>query len=231
MRVQLALTCLIDGLRGSTGVSMVRVLEHVGCEVVFDKRQTCCGQPAFNAGDWTSSGRVASAFVDCFDRDLPIVVPSGSCAAMMREGFRMLGLGAGLRVFELAQFLMNEVGVEKWRPVSRSRMVVLHSGCHGRMLGSMDSLERLLALVPNLTVVTSETSEQCCGFGGTFSMSHPSTSKGIGIEKLYRLKATGASEVVSTDWGCLLHLEGLARREGIGLKFNHVADVLAEAFE
>jgi L-lactate dehydrogenase complex protein LldE len=141
----------------------------------------------------------------------------------------MLRLDAEFRVFELTQFLVEEIRLESWPPVANSRKVALHPGCHGRMLGCLDALRSVIALVPNLTVTNPESSEQCCGFGGTFSVSHPTASRGIGLEKLRTLEVSGASEVVSTDWGCMIHLEGLARREGMGLKFSHVADVLAEA--
>jgi len=224
------LTCLCDAFFGEVGIATVKVLEHAGCKVEFDERQTCCGQPPFNSGDWESARKMAAHAIEVLDGEHPIVTPSGSCAAMFREGYHMVGgLEMKTKVYELCEFLHQVVKVKEWPTMPSPRRVGFHRSCHGRMLGTGDTQERILSLVGNLTVVLIGDSDQCCGFGGAFSISHSATSRHIGLSKIDQLVKSGISEVVSGDMGCLMHLDGLAKKEGIPLKFTHIAEVLASA--
>lgn len=223
------LTCLCDAFYGEVGIATVRVLEHVGCQVTFNEHQTCCGQPPFNAGDWEKSRPVASRCASLFSGPDPIVVPSASCAAMLREGYEMLGVHHKLTCYELCEFLHDVIEVQSWPSLPKATVATLHRSCHGRSLHLANKQEKILGLVPNLTVVSPEQADQCCGFGGAFSVTHSSTSRQIGLTKLHHLVGAGADTVIGGDMGCCLHLDGLARKEGIPLQFLHISEVLASA--
>jgi L-lactate dehydrogenase complex protein LldE len=144
----------------------------------------------------------------------------------------MMGSGPGIhRVFELSEFLLDELGVQNWplrgNRVTTRRTLAYHSACHGRILNLDGKPKRVLGLIQGVSVVEPEQSEQCCGFGGAFSAKMPDVSIGIGLEKLMRLEALGAKTVVSGDMGCLMHLEGLAKKQGLDLDFRHYAEILA----
>lgn len=228
MTVRLMLTCLADTFYGEVGIATVRVLENLGYTVDFPDKQTCCGQPPFNAGDWKSAREVASHCLACFEGDGPIVTPSASCAAMVRHGYGELfpHRGSLPQCYELSEFLWDVAEVRSWPRVGMSR-VALHTACHGRMLGLGTRTRDLLGVVSGLEIVDFENPEQCCGFGGAFSVSHGAISAGIGREKL-RTAPTGLP-VVSTDMGCLMHLRGLASREGAPFESMHLAQLLARA--
>ncbi len=233
-RVRLMLTCLCDAYFGEIGIATVKVLEHAGCEVLFDERQTCCGQPPFNAGDWDSARTVADRTVELFRTGEPIIVPSGSCTAMLREGYPMLFPKLGhLPAFELSEYLVRELGINSWprRPLGNPKpmKIAFHRACHGRSIGLGDVQEFLLATVPGVELVRFDQEEQCCGFGGAFSATFTKVSAGIGREKLRNIVASGATVLASGDMGCLMHLGGLIEREGIPLKVMHFAEILAGA--
>jgi L-lactate dehydrogenase complex protein LldE len=224
------LTCLCDAIYGDVGIATVKVLEHLGCEVEFDPRQTCCGQPPFNAGDWETARSVARHCRTVFEGDAPLVTPSGSCAAMLREGYEMLFPGERPpKAFELSEFIVHELGIQAWPAKSSyEKRVGFHRSCHGRMLGLRTEARDLVASVPGVEIVEFDGQEQCCGFGGAFCVTQGGLSQGIGLEKLRTLVDKGVEEVVSGDMGCLMHLEGLSEREGFNLRFRHFAQVLAE---
>ena len=210
MTVKLMLTCLCDAFYGEVGIATVRALEHCGCTVEFDPQQTCCGQPAFNAGDWRSARPVAERTVKLFglreQSGDPVVVPSGSCAAMVRHGYGLLGVACAARVFELSEFVVDVMGRREWGGSVPARRVGFHSSCHGRMMGLRDQQESLLKSISGVDLVEFASPEQCCGFGGSFSVSHGQVSEGIGIEKLRQIELAGVEQVVSGDMGCLMHL-------------------------
>ena len=228
MRVQLMLTCLCDAYFGEVGIATVKILEHAGCEVEFPRSQTCCGQPPFNAGDWKSAKPVAHRTRKVFDPEAPIVVPSASCAAMLRHGYEMLGVGP-FPAYELSEFLIDVVNVNSWPPLPQPRRVVFHRSCHGRMIHLGDRQTQLLSLMPGIELLPLEQADQCCGFGGAFAVGHPTVSAGIGLEKLRCLVEAGVDTLVGGDMGCLMHLQGLADKQGIPLSTVHYAQLLAEA--
>ena len=236
MTVRLMLTCLCDAFYGEVGIATVRVLEHAGCKVEFPDSQTCCGQPPFNSGDWEAARKIAAHWKEAFrGQDTPIVTPSSSCAAMIRDGYHLLFPGEVLPpVFELSEFLVKELKVDAW-PRSYSpgtlsiRRIAYHRACHGRGIGLTDEQERLLGLVPGIELHLLDQSEQCCGFGGAFSVGLPTVSTGIGMEKLKHVAETGARTLVSGDMGCLMHLRGLVEKQKLGLETKHFAEILADA--
>lgn len=236
MTVRLMLTCLCDAFYGEVGIATVRVLEHAGCTVEFPESQTCCGQPPFNAGDWSAARKVASHWKEAFGKsDTPIVTPSSSCAAMIREGYHLLfPEESAPPVFELSEFLVRQLGINRWpRTYSpeplQIRRAAYHRACHGRGIGLAFEQEQLLNLVPNIDLIPVGQPEQCCGFGGAFSAGHSTVSTGIGNEKLRNVIATGAKLLISGDMGCLMHLRGLIEKQGLGIETKHFAEVLADA--
>jgi L-lactate dehydrogenase complex protein LldE len=233
MTVRLMLTCLCDAFYGDVGIASVRVLEECGCTVRFDSAQTCCGQPAFNAGDWSAARpvlrRTASVVGLDHEEGDPVVVPSASCAAMLRHGAKLLETSVAPRVYELCEFVVGVAGRKGWGGSVRPRRVGYHRACHGRMIGLGEEQLALLASVVGVELVEFASPEQCCGFGGAFSVTHGKVSEGIGLEKLRQLELAGVEQVVTGDMGCLMHLQGLARRNGKDLRFAHVSQILAEA--
>lgn len=228
MTVRLFLTCLADGFWGDVGIATARVLEAAGCTVEFDERQTCCGQPAFNKGDWPVAKAMLDRAVDLMPGDVPVVVPSASCAAMFHDGAHLLGSGLA-PVRELSQFLWHDLQVREWPSLQTPVRAAFHRSCHGRMLGLTDEAESLLGLIGGLTIEPLADAEQCCGFGGAFSVEHSTVSARIGDAKLDRLVETGSTTVIGGDAGCLVHLDGLSRRQGRDLRFRHWVELMAEA--
>lgn len=236
MTVRLMLTCLVDALYGEVGIATVRVLEAAGCAVEFPEDQTCCGQPPFNAGDWEAARRIGSHCAAVFSgKETPVVTPSASCAAMTREGYAMLDHPEWPRALELAEFLTDVLGVERWPPSEdfrgEPRRLAYHPACHGRAIHLGEKPVRLLASIPGIEIVPIADPEQCCGFGGAFSASHPTISGRIGMEKLRSVREAGVEELVSSDMGCLMHLGGLIERHGLEIRTRHYAQVLAEALD
>lgn len=226
--IQLVLTCLCDSYYGEVGIASVKVLEFLGYEVTFDSRQTCCGQPPFNAGDWGASKEVARHQIQLLEGKQS-VLPSGSCTAMIREGYRMMGFEEEFegRVFELSELVIKQV--DQLRGLSPySKKIAIHRSCHGRGLHLTTEMEEILSCIPGIEIVPFAGEEQCCGFGGVFSAFQGYLSQGIGIEKLRAIQEAGATEIVSGDMGCLLHLQGLIDRHQIPLRLRHFAEVLAE---
>lgn len=228
------LTCLCDAYFGEVGIATVRALEHLGCEVVFDADQTCCGQPPFNAGDWAAARQVAGFTMRALlESDDPVVTPSASCAAMVREGYSVLYEGTRhAQVYELGEFIVHHLKVRSWPVTAKTkpvkRKIAFHRSCHGRGIGLSDEQELLVASLPWVQMMPFKDSDQCCGFGGAFSATHGSISAGIGMAKLRSIADSGADEIVSGDMGCLMQLNGLIKRNGLPLKTRHFAQLLAE---
>jgi L-lactate dehydrogenase complex protein LldE len=216
----------------------VRVLEALGHAVVFPEAQTCCGQPAFNDGFPTDATALAARTVDVLAAPMPVVVPSGSCATMVRRFYPELlrdgprGTAAqelAARTFEFSEFLVRVLGVidvgARW-----DGRVTYHDSCHLlRELGIRDEPRRLLAAVRGLELVEMAYPEHCCGFGGAFAVKFPEISGAILAPKLAAIAATGASAVVANDTGCLLQMSGGLRRSGSTVRALHLAEILDPA--
>lgn len=236
-RIQFMATCLCDAFFPDVAKAAVQVLEHVGCEIEFPQDQTCCGQPAFNAGDWAASRRVVRHTCEVFCGDKPIVVPSGSCAAMMFHGAPLefetaLDCKAieavGGRTWELADFLVNGLGIQRW-PGRFPHRVVFHTSCHSRGTRSGTAALKLLSSLDGIELTPIDDAEQCCGFGGAFSVSFPNISTRMGQLKLDNALAGQPDVLVSADMGCLMHIGGLVSRERRAVKCLHLAEVLRSA--
>jgi L-lactate dehydrogenase complex protein LldE len=236
-RVMLMATCLCDAFFPGAARAAVEVLEYAGCEVVFPPGQTCCGQPAFNGGDWATSRRVALHAAEVFAGDLPVVVPSGSCAAMHRHGnalqFARLppepaveGLAA--RTWEACDFLVNGLGLTAW-PGRLDGTLAVHHSCHTRGTATGQAMVTLLGSIEGVRLLEVCQSDQCCGFGGTFSVTFPHISAAMGNLKLDHALAGRPDFLVSADLSCLMHLAGLAGAQGRRAETRHVLEVLADA--
>ena len=235
--VQLMATCLCDAFYDDVARATVEVLEHLGCRVEFPEGQTCCGQPAFNGGDWESSRRVVRHTVGVFAGGLPVIVPSSSCAAMLfhgaplefeHEADRAAVEQLGGRTWELADFIVNGLGISTW-PGRFEARVAFHRSCHSRGTATGDAALTLLRSVAGITVLPFGEAEQCCGFGGTFSVTFPHISKGMGTLKLDHVRAAAPDLLVSIDQSCLMHLSGMADKEGRPVRTAHFAQVLRDA--
>jgi L-lactate dehydrogenase complex protein LldE len=236
-RVQLMATCLCDAFYDDVAAATVEVLEHLGVEVVFPDAQTCCGQPAFNGGDWAASRKVVRHTVRTFAGEDPVVVPSGSCAAMLFHGAvlefeKEADAGEvealGRRAWELADFIVNGLGVTTW-PGRYEAKIAFHRSCHSRGTASGEASLTLLKSIPGVQLVEFGEGEQCCGFGGTFSVSFPNISTAMGHLKLDHVRAAQPDVFVSGDMSCMMHMGGLAAKEGQPIKTRHLAQVLRDA--
>jgi len=238
-RVLLMATCLCDAFYDDVAAATVEVLEHLGCEVVFPAGQTCCGQPAFNGGDWPASRKVVRHTAAVFAGTEPVVVPSGSCAAMLLHGAPLeferepdadAVAALARRSWELGDFIVHGLGVRAW-PGRFAGTVALHRSCHTRGTASSDAVALLLGSIAGVRLVELGEGEQCCGFGGTFSVGFPHISAAMGNLKLDHVRAAHPDLLVSGDMGCLLHLGGLAAREGGPVRMRHFAQLLRDALK
>lgn len=236
MRVALFVTCLGDLFYPEAGVATVRLLRRLGLEVDFPQAQTCCGQPAFNAGFRAQAHAVAQRHLALLADYEYVVVPSGSCTAMMRVFYPELfaddptlaaqATSLAQRTYELTEFLVKVVGVERVG-AAFSGKVAYHASCHLlRELGVADEPRRLLAQVEGAEIVPFELAEQCCGFGGTFAVKYPEISDAMLQKKIASIKDAGADALVSCDAGCLMHIAGRLHRQGEALQIMHMAELL-----
>ena len=238
MKVSLFITCIVDQLCPNVGVSMVEVLRRVGCEVVFDERQTCCGQPAFNTGYRHEAQKFAKRLIEIFegsDADA-IVSPSGSCTAMVRhfhelfpddEGWRERSERLAAKTHELAAFLVNVMKIDDVGASAAGR-VTWHDACHAlRDLGVREEPRRLLKNVAGIEFVEMQNADVCCGFGGTFSVKFPEISAGILDNKIESIEKAAVDTVVSGDASCLMQIGGRLSRLGSKVQTMHLAEILA----
>lgn len=240
MRVSLFIPCFVDQLYPAVGAAVVRVLRRLGHDVDVPSGQTCCGQPAYNGGFQADARRVAEHALDGFGNTEAVVVPSGSCAAMVRHAYPELFAGtkreadaaalAG-RTYEFSEFLADVLGVTDCGASFAAR-ATFHDGCHGlRELGVKDAPRRLLSHVRGLEMIESPAAETCCGFGGTFAVKFPQISGAMAQTKCRSIAETGADVVVSNDASCLMQIGGWAERHGQPLRMMHLAEVLARTDE
>ncbi len=235
--VGLFVTCLVDLMRPAVGFAAVKLLEDAGCAVSVPAVQTCCGQPAYNAGDQANARAIARQVIDAFEGFDHVVAPSGSCAGMIRLHYPGLfaddahmaqrARGLGERTFELTQFLRDVLkfpGVE----TEYKGVATYHDGCSGlRELGIKEQPRSLLAAVRGLKLKEAREAETCCGFGGLFCVKYPDISARIVDGKVDDVLATGADTLLGGDLGCLLNVAGRLKRRGSGVRVRHVAEVLA----
>ena len=237
-RVGLFVTCLVNTMRPSVGFAAIRLLEQAGCEVEVPEMQSCCGQPAFNSGDDEGGREIARRVIEAFEGFDHVVVPSGSCAGMIKTHFpglfdgqpewRERARSLSAKTHELLSFLVD---VCEWAPegIALAGKCTYHDSCAGlRELGIYDQPRRLLAAVDGLQLVPLERSTECCGFGGTFCVKYPDISNAIVGEKADNVLATGVGLLLGGDMGCLMNMAGKLNRDHPGrVTVMHAAEVLA----
>jgi L-lactate dehydrogenase complex protein LldE len=230
-------TCLIDAFYPDAGLAAIRLIEREGVRVVFPPDQSCCGQPAYNSGFPDEARAVARRQIQVFQREIPIVVPSGSCAAMMKHHYPVLFSGTddlaqarafAARVFDWSEFMIRVLGVhyeDRGRPVR----VTWHSSCHAlREMKVIEYSKQLLQQLGGVELVELTNERECCGFGGTFSIKHPALSGALVQDKVKDIQATGAARVIAGDCGCLMNIAGAGQLRGLPFQAQHLAEFVWE---
>jgi L-lactate dehydrogenase complex protein LldE len=239
MTVQLFIPCFMDQLYPQAAYNTIKVLEKAGCEVKYNPNQTCCGQPAFNAGFWGESKDVCTKFVQDFDTADYIVSPSASCTGFVRNNFGKLfennafqspAKKVANQIFELSEFLVKVLNISNFDAEFNAK-VTYHDSCAAlRECKIMEEPRKLLAAVKGLELVEMKDTTTCCGFGGSFAVKYDTISVAMADQKIDNAIATEAEYIVSTDTSCLMHLEGRINFNGTPIKIIHLADILASGY-
>jgi L-lactate dehydrogenase complex protein LldE len=239
MKVQLFIPCFMDQLYPQVAFNTVKVLEKAGCTVAYNTQQTCCGQPAFNAGFWGESKDVCTKFVQDFDGADYIVSPSASCAGFIRNNYGKLfennafqspAKKVASQIFELSEFLVKILGITELG-ASFNGKATFHDSCAGLRECNIKAEPRvLLSQVTGLELVEMNDTETCCGFGGSFAVKYDTISVAMADQKIDNAIATEAEFIISTDMSCLMHLDGRINHNGQQMKVIHLADVLASGY-
>ena len=235
MNVQLFIPCFVDQLFPDTAFNMIKVLEKAGCTVKYNENQTCCGQPAFNAGFWDDARKVCSKFLKDFNSSEYIVAPSASCVGFIRNYYSKLFENSSSyndvkalsnSIFELSEFLVKKLNKVDFG-ARLEGIATYHDSCSGlRECGIKNEPRLLLENVAGLELKELNDVETCCGFGGTFALKFEPISAAMAEQKVENALATGAQYLISTDLSCLMHLQGYIDYKGYPLRTMHLADVL-----
>ncbi len=245
MQASLFVSCIVDQFFPEVGESTVRVLRRLGVDVDFPPGQTCCGQPAFNSGFWNEAKPLARRLLRQLEGKEHVVVPSGSCASMLRVFYAELlrdepaALHAAKelapRVYELSEFIVDVLKVTDaseigGRPRREPEKVTYHEGCHlRRELGAVTQARALIGSAPGAELVEMEQPDVCCGFGGLFSVKYPDISGAMLADKIDDIRRTGAGAVAACDSSCLMQIGGGLRAQGLPIRTVHLAQLLDEA--
>jgi L-lactate dehydrogenase complex protein LldE len=237
MKVQLFIPCFVDQLFPDTAMNMAKILEASGCTLSYNSKQTCCGQPAYNAGYISECKDVVRKFMDDFEGTEYIVSPSGSCTGFLRNSMEEIFANEPdmlqkveafkMRTFEISEFLINVLQKVDFN-ASLSGKATYHDACGAlRECGIKEGPRKLLANVKGLELIENKECETCCGFGGTFSVKFEPISVAMAQTKVQSALATGAEYLISTDVSCLMHIDGYIKKNNLPLKTMHLVDVLA----
>ncbi len=239
MNVQLFIPCFVDQLYPQVGMNTVKILEKAGCQVKYNPQQTCCGQPAYNAGFMKEAKVVSEKFVHDFSGTEYIVAPSGSCIGYVRGCFDEIFEDSAIkqdakqvvaRSYELSEFLVNILKREDFGATLQAK-ATYHDACGAlRECGIKETPRRLLQRVNGLELIENKECETCCGFGGTFAIKYEPISIGMAQTKVKSALDAGAEMIISTDISCLMHLDGYIRHERLNIRTAHLADVLVEGW-
>ncbi|MBI1342793.1 MAG: Fe-S oxidoreductase [Terrimonas sp.] len=239
MNVQIFIPCFVDQLYPQTGFNMVKVLEKTGCTVSYNVNQTCCGQPAYNAGFRDEARKVCTKFIHDFKGTEYILTPSASCAGFVKNYYHQLFDNSSLhnevrelsnRIYEFSEFMVNILQVTDVGARLEGK-ATYHDSCAAlRECKIKEEPRKLLKKVRGLELTEMNDVETCCGFGGTFAVKFESISIGMGEQKVENALATQAEYLIATDLSCLMHLQGYINQKGYALQTMHIADVLAEGW-
>ncbi|PWQ98873.1 (Fe-S)-binding protein [Leucothrix pacifica] len=238
-------TCLIDSVYPNAGVSAVELLQRAGIRVIYPQAQTCCGQPAWNSGYRDEAREVARKQIALFPKDIPIVVPSGSCGGMMKHHYpelfkgepdEAMALQVAGRIYEFTEFLVDVLEI-KLAGKGVKTDVAIHTSCSARReMGVADKIEQLVGQLENITVHEQHHKKECCGFGGTFAIKEPEISASMVTDKADAIRETGASVMITQDCGCMMNISGAFEYENQhhALRMpqsKHIAEFLLERSE
>lgn len=240
MRVQLFATCLVDTFFPETGEAVLKILDHYGVNIVYPREQTCCGKPPNSAGYRKEARQAAKHFISVFDGTDPIVIPSGSCASMVKNHYpdlfkddpKMFRKAEALarRTFELSQFLVNVLKVHETGFPNGHGKITYHASCQlTRELGARTEPLELLKSIGGAEFVPMNNADRCCGFGGVFMGKMPEISMALADDKVDSIIETNADIVTGCDHGCLMNITDAAKRRNVDFQIKHIATVLAEA--
>lgn len=242
MKVDIFIPCFIDQLYPETGFNMVKILEKVGCEVNYNRNQTCCGQPAFNSGFFDESREIGWKFLDDFSNinSKYIVVPSASCTGMVKNSYKELFQKSSRlqqyrdvekKIIEFSDFLVNILKIEKIEGARLLGKATYHDSCSAlRECDIKQEPRKLLANVEGLEMIEMNETDECCGFGGSFSVKFEPISIAMADKKIDNALDTKADFLISTDSSCLMHLAGFTSKQNKKIKAMHIADVLASGW-
>lgn len=239
MNVHVFIPCFVDQLYPDAGFNTIKVLERAGCQVIYNPAQTCCGQPAFNAGYWGEAREVCNKFIEDFTDAEFIVVPSASCAGFVKNYYSKIYDNASnqkhiktiqAKVHELTDFLVNVLKIEDLG-ASLEGKATYHDSCAAlRECNIREEPRKLLKNVKGLNLVELQENETCCGFGGTFAVKFESISVAMGEQKAQHILNTKADFLISTDLSCIMHISGVMGKQGLPMRSMHIADVLASGY-
>jgi len=239
LKVKIFIPCFVDQLYPETGFNMVKVLEKAGCRIEYEPGQTCCGQPAFNAGHWEEARPVAEKFIRDFDGPDFVVTPSASCTGFVRNYYSKLFENSALlrkvrdletRIFEFSEFLDSVLKKSDFGAILSGK-AAYHDSCAAlRECGIKQAPRNLLANVKGLELLEMKDNETCCGFGGTFAVKFDGISAAMADQKIKNAMDTGADYIISTDMSCLMQLDGCIRNQQLPITTMHLADVLASGW-
>lgn len=239
MKVELFIPCFIDQLFPATAFNTVKLLEKAGCKVSYNPAQTCCGQPAFNAGFWDDAKEVGSKFLSDFSEDSVIVSPSASCTGMVKNYYNDLFTNTAVHnkcraiqgnIYELSDFLVNILEFDYFGAELDGK-AVYHDSCAGlRECKIKDEPRQLLSKVLGLELLDLKDGETCCGFGGTFAVKFDGISTAMAQQKVNNALDVGAEYIISTDTSCLMHMQGYIDKNNLPIQTMHIADVLASGW-
>ncbi|MFC2118518.1 (Fe-S)-binding protein [Bacteroidota bacterium] len=236
MTVDLFIPCFIDQLYPETGFNTIKILEKLDIEVQYNPEQTCCGQPTFNSGYWNESRELAYKFCNDFPNDRPVISPSASCIAFVKNYYPELLKDTIFltdlkrlqqNMFELSDFLVNNIKVTDLGSKFEGT-ITFHDSCSAlREYGIKNEPRKLLEKVKGLKIIEMNESDTCCGFGGTFSVKNEAISTAMAQQKVENAIESGAEYIVSTEASCILHMEAYIKKHKSPIKIKHLADILA----
>jgi len=230
-------TCIGSAVCSNTALNGIKLLQNQGLQVIYKKDQTCCAQPAYNSGYYDEARKIALFNMDLFnDESLPIILPSGSCTGVMRVDYIELfeetehierAKRFSSRIYDLSEYLYKILGV-KYEDKGKPTKVTWHSNCHAlRVAKSVESSKNLIRGLKNVELIELEREEECCGFGGTFSVKEPEISNAMVSQKINDIALRNVEYIISGDAGCLLNISGAMAKQGISVKPIHLYDFLA----
>lgn len=236
--IDIFIPCFIDQLFPETAFNMVTVLEKAGCNVHYNPAQTCCGQPAFNAGFWQEMDDVGKKFIADFSTDRYVVSPSGSCTGFVRNFYTEIYQNTPVHnyyktlrknLYEFSEFMVDVLKVENIGGKLNAK-ITYHDACGAlRECKIKEAPRKLLQNIEGLEIIEMQDCETCCGFGGTFAVKFEPISTGMADQKIENAIATGADYIVSTDYSCLMHLKAYIEKQNLNIKVMHIADLLAKS--